>query len=66
MKTIYEKGHTYHLYDSFSSYEKAKKVADMYKKKLNSRYKIIITEEGYWFPKKKIKLYLEKVIRLFG
>lgn len=62
---IYIQGKRYNYYDTYKSYKEALKIGKWQKKKNKSKYYILITEGGFFTPKKQYKLYLTRVIK-FG
>jgi hypothetical protein len=58
----YVKGKPYFLYDVYSEWSEAIKIAFHYKKKNKSRYFISKEEVGILFPQEKYGLYLDKVL----
>lgn len=51
----------YYLYDIFTSRKEAIWIAQLHKKKDKSKYFIMETEEGFWFPYKTYALYLNNI-----
>lgn len=62
---IWKKNRKYYLWDNFTTWEKALKVAKYHKKKNGSRYFIIEVEEGWLYPVKRYYLYMDKVMKIF-
>jgi len=66
-RMIYIKNRRYYYYDTFSTYEQAKSVAQRYhKRNKKNKYFILTTESGIILNVKNHHLYLTKTMRLFG
>lgn len=64
--SIWVKKTQYFYYDSYDTFEQAKKVAKLYKGKKHkgNKYHILLAETGFMFPATKYRLYMTKVMRL--
>lgn len=66
-KIIYIKNRRYYYFDTYSSYEQAKNVAERYNRRnKKNKYFILTTESRLILPMKNYHLYLSKTMRLFG
>lgn len=54
----------YYLYDTYTNIDKAKKIANYYKKKRKAKHFILTKQKG-WFNEKVYELYLTKVMKLW-
>lgn len=61
---IVVKGTKYYYYDSYTNYNSAKSTALYYRKEHGSRYFIIKSNDGFWFPRNRYLLYMNNVKRL--
>lgn len=69
-KCIYIKGKRYYLYEVFDTTEESRKeirkLCKYYRRKCKSRWFVLKTERGFWFPEEVYALYLTNVCRLWG
>lgn len=62
---IWIRGRKYYLYGIYQTRAKAYEMAKKMRKTNKTRYFILETEQGLWFPEKKYKLYLSKVQKIW-
>lgn len=62
---IWKKNRKYYLWDSFTTWEAAHKIAKYHRKKNKSRYFIIKSETGYLIPQIRYHLYMDKAFKIF-
>lgn len=66
-KYIWAKNQRYYLYELFNNYQNAVKTAKWYQKRNKKNKYIIIKIEsgGFWSPKTKYALYMNKTVKIF-
>ena len=65
VKYIWIKNKKYYLYDTYNTWEQARKEALRFRKKNKCRYFITKQEEGWLFPSDRYFLWLNKVMKLW-
>lgn len=64
-KWIVLRGRRYYYYETYNTYQEARRMADRYKRRNKKMRAFILPIESFWFPKIKYRLYLNKVSRLW-
>lgn len=65
LKYIWIKNKKYYLWETYSTWNEAYKIAQYYKKKNKSKYFIIKYEHGFIIPHIRYRLYMDKVMKLW-